>query len=239
MKIAKLPNGKPEIFLSIEGEGRLIGRREIFIRCYGCNMRCKWCDSPHGVDEGEWMDMTPQEITDYIENIPCKTIALTGGEPMVQQYNGLTELCESLRAAEYYIHLYTNGTIWDNWLFSIVNYISMDMKPPSSGMRSDLTLLKKIGKFKGMRRDKFEVKVVIQDEKDLAFALEEIYPHVHRPTTLILQPCARTTPWTTNLEILESYKQLTERILELDLRDNVRILPQLHKVIWSPTERKR
>ncbi|MBI2447469.1 MAG: 7-carboxy-7-deazaguanine synthase QueE, partial [Candidatus Omnitrophica bacterium] len=34
-----------EIFSSIQGEGLYLGKRQIFVRFYGCNMRCAYCDT--------------------------------------------------------------------------------------------------------------------------------------------------------------------------------------------------
>ncbi|MDX9694125.1 MAG: 7-carboxy-7-deazaguanine synthase QueE, partial [Methanothermobacter sp.] len=35
-----------EVFSSIQGEGLLVGCRQIFIRFAGCNLNCKYCDTP-------------------------------------------------------------------------------------------------------------------------------------------------------------------------------------------------
>ena len=35
-----------EIFSGIQGEGIHVGRRQIFLRLAGCNLRCDYCDQP-------------------------------------------------------------------------------------------------------------------------------------------------------------------------------------------------
>ena len=36
-----------EIFSSIQGEGPDLGAATLFVRFGGCDLRCRWCDSPH------------------------------------------------------------------------------------------------------------------------------------------------------------------------------------------------
>ncbi|MEM4195978.1 MAG: 7-carboxy-7-deazaguanine synthase QueE, partial [Methanothermobacter sp.] len=39
-----------EVFSSIQGEGLLLGKRQIFIRFAGCNLNCSYCDTPESRD---------------------------------------------------------------------------------------------------------------------------------------------------------------------------------------------
>jgi organic radical activating enzyme len=38
-----------EVFASIQGEGAFVGEPQVFLRLFGCPLRCRWCDTP-----GSW-----------------------------------------------------------------------------------------------------------------------------------------------------------------------------------------
>jgi len=173
--------------------------------------------------------MNAFQILHEIERIgTCKTVCITGGEPLIQK-KGLEDLLHLLQQYNYFVHLFTNGSIWEPDIFKLCDFVSMDMKPPSSGMQK--RCIKTYMEWMRNLDVPFEVKVVIRDKKDLDFALFKIYPEC--PTTLILQPC-----YEPGFSERGEYKKLVETVLPLNVQ-NVRVLPQLHKLIWSPTERER
>jgi len=93
-----------EIFYSIQGEGMLSGTPTIFIRFYGCNLDCKWCDEPLHKIQKESMDT--KDILEVIEKYPCKHITITGGEPSV---NNINKFIKILQEKGYFVAVETNG----------------------------------------------------------------------------------------------------------------------------------
>ena len=47
MKLARLPDGSPEIFHTLQGEGLSAGKPAVFIRASLCNLHCVWCDTDY------------------------------------------------------------------------------------------------------------------------------------------------------------------------------------------------
>lgn len=206
MKMNLMPKIKVcEIFASIQGEGREIGKPTVFIRLSGCNLRCSWCDTKYALEEGR--EFSLEEIIAKVNGFNLSTVSITGGEPMTQR-TGLRELVRELKRIGYRISLETNGTLYDEWIFSNVDSVSMDAKPPSSGEKSDLSILKKLSA-------KDQVKIIIADGRDYDFAKEILKK---TSVEVILQPAGGT-----------GVKELADRVMADRL--DVRVLPQLHKII--------
>ena len=129
IKIAK-PDQEPEIFYSIQGEGKSIGQPSIFVRTSLCNLHCVWCDTDytwnwegtrfrHQNDEQPGYrkfskeqyiaEMEVEAVAARIRQFPCKNVVLTGGEPMLQQ-PALTELMTIL-GEDYWFEIETNATL--------------------------------------------------------------------------------------------------------------------------------
>ncbi len=115
MKLARF-NNQPEIFYSIQGEGKRAGAPSIFVRLALCNLQCVWCDTEYTWNwekfdkEKEVIEIAVEEAAKAIRKFSCKNIVLTGGEPMLQQKE-LILLMEVLKPLGYFFEVETNGTI--------------------------------------------------------------------------------------------------------------------------------
>lgn len=132
IKLAKLDGG-PEIFYTIQGEGKNLGQPSIFIRLSLCNLYCFWCDTDY---TWNWVDtkyahakdvdpayakflkddytiqLSNDEILSRIQSYKCNNLVFTGGEPLVQQKE-LAMLLKDLKLSnpQYHIEIETNGTL--------------------------------------------------------------------------------------------------------------------------------
>ncbi len=103
-----------EIFASVQGEGNLIGKPAIFIRFFGCNLQCPFCDSKYAWGKGgSYRSLSVKEIIKEIENLSSivNLIIFTGGEPLLQNHKLLAELARELERKLFTVAIETNGTI--------------------------------------------------------------------------------------------------------------------------------
>lgn len=99
-----------EIFYSVQGEGILTGVPSVFVRTSGCNLRCRWCDTPYASWKPEGTEFSPEEILAKVQSWPAaKHVVLTGGEPMVAKE--ANALVEQIRTAGYHLTIETAGTL--------------------------------------------------------------------------------------------------------------------------------
>jgi len=72
-----------EIFHSLQGETRSVGRPATFVRLTGCPLRCHYCDTAYAFHGGEWQ--TLDVIMDAVRAGGNRLVVVTGGEPLAQQ----------------------------------------------------------------------------------------------------------------------------------------------------------
>jgi len=202
-----------ETYTSLQGEGSHAGLPCFFIRTGGCDLRCRWCDTPAALTGGQWHSL--ENILDLIPSqIPL--IQITGGEPMLQE-EAVVELSRILTGPGYgkKILLETGG---HKNLAKIKDFahIVMDIKLPGSGEEAhdfafNFPLLKKTD----------EIKFVIAHRKDFEKAVEWIRIFQLDRFQILFSPV-----WG---EV--KFDELAKWILAEEL--NVRMQIQMHKIIWG------
>ena len=129
-----------EKFVSINGEGRRAGQLAVFIRFYGCNLRCSYCDTAWA-----WQSDTPgerltaDEIYQYIQQTGVVNVTLTGGEPLQQP--DILPLLRLLAADPVLsVEIETNGSQPLAQVLALPNrpILTVDYKLPDSGMESHM-----------------------------------------------------------------------------------------------------
>lgn len=234
-----------EIMESVQGEGLLVGSRQVFLRFSGCNLRCSYCDTLNSIGpepncrvsltagRGDIWQYWPNplsmdQIIKLLSNYNSRWISLTGGEPLLWA-DFISELGKRLKPQGYSFLLETNGILYDqlDLCLSCLDMISMDFKLPSATGEDNWS---KHSQFLERAFNKpIYIKIVV-DTKVKEWEIQEavkIIAAVNSNIPLILQP---VTP------IAGIYPPDMDTILNLqkmclqDLRD-VRIIPQIHKYI--------
>ncbi len=210
---------------TIQGEGIQLGRRTMFVRLAGCDFRCRWCDTVYALDGANSSPLSPGAIVDRLQEMApyCKTVTLTGGNPCIHD---LQPLIETLHAHAYEIHIETQGSVWQECL-ARANMINLSPKPPSSGMDAKpLALDEFVNKSAAL-----QLKIVISSEEDYVYArnLHTLYPD----TDMVLQVCSQ--PGIDSKDtLLEKCRRLVDRVMgDPGFSDQVRVLPQMHVLIWG------
>ena len=201
-----------EIFHSIQGESTHTGRRCVFVRLTGCNLRCVWCDSAYTFTGG--IAMTVEDILEQVDAYGCPLVEITGGEPLAQKES--FELIESLLEKGHEVLIETSGSI-DIAPVDPRAKIILDVKCPGSGEES-----KNLWSNLDQLREHDEVKFVLASRVDYDWARGVIERFGLEPRLPLLSPV-----WN-QLEL----KTLAEWILQDRLE--VRLQTQLHKHIWGP-----
>jgi 7-carboxy-7-deazaguanine synthase len=202
-----------EIYRSIQGETSFAGRPCTLVRLSGCNLRCRWCDTPQAFYGGT--RMTRDAVRIRALELGTQLVLVTGGEPLLQPavLPLMRELCDAGRQ----VMLETSGERDISAVDPRVHRI-LDLKAPGSGesARNRYENLALIG-----ARD--QIKFVLSDQADYLWARELIVRE---------QLCARAG------EVLFSpvHGELDPQLLcawTLEDALQVRVQLQLHKYIWG------
>lgn len=125
---------------TFQGEGVHLGKPCMFLRLAGCNLSCRWCDTPYAWDwtrydkSQEVSRLTVDEVGQRIregEGTGIRHLVISGGEPMLQQRT-LPTLIESLRSHGWTTEMETAGTISPESM-TLVDHFTVSPKLVNSG----------------------------------------------------------------------------------------------------------
>lgn len=201
-----------EIFFSLQGETSRVGLPTVFVRLTGCPLRCGYCDTAYAFHGGESLALTT--ILERVAAYSARHVTLTGGEPLAQKH-ALT-LLRQLADAGYSVSLETSGALDVSGVDVRISKI-LDLKTPGSG-ESARNLWSNLAHL----TPHDEIKFVLCDEQDYAWAREQLQAHHLAALCPVL-----FSPVHGKLE--------PRRLAEWILRDQlpVRLQVQLHKLLWG------
>lgn len=248
-------------YVTVNGEGQHIGKPSIFVRFQGCTVGCVWCDAM-----GTWptkrgdmrygICVNNKELTDYLdEKFPLTPrIWITGGEPTEHAYEAYSfvKYCKKNSEHNRIFHLITSGKKFDIKLLWEVDYITIDIKPPSSKAKTPEEFISWCMEDTGLR-NKVDFKMVVdRTAEDITFAKYTINQLKQYGRDITIQPLYWSEAeakkqedigqTVQNLFMFEkqfaepatwkSYAEFAEEFMDVINYENVRILPQLHKIYW-------
>jgi len=236
-------SGRPipvlEIFgPTVQGEGRFIGQKTMFVRTAGCDYSCSWCDSAFtwdGSAASEIRLLSADAVVSELQELGGGSFAhvtLSGGNPALLPQLG--ELIDLLHGQGMTVALETQGSRYQPW-FREVDELTLSPKPPSSGMATDWPRLDEIVEQLADRQEQTSLKVVVFDEQDLAYAatVHARYPEL----AMVVQPgngeLAESDSQRMLAYLVSRYEWLVEAVLRSTSLRRVRVLPQLHIWLWG------
>lgn len=236
--MAKIP--VLEIFgPTIQGEGKVIGRKTMFVRTAGCDYRCDWCDSSFTWDDSakdEIRMMTADEVYEELKEVGgdyFNYVTISGGNPAL--IKAIQDLVDLFQEKGIYTALETQGSKYQPWMRQIDD-LTISPKPPSSMMKPNLPLLDEV--IEQCVHDTLNLKVVIFEEADFDFAkmIHHRYPSI--PFYLqVGNPYLEGEHVDNHTDkLLLLYEDLVDRVMKSSEMNDVYVLPQLHTLLWSNTK---
>ena len=239
-----------EVFHSWQGEGLYVGRRQLFLRFAGCNLRCGYCDTTSAYSRKKEFSITAATGNTLQVRNPvaadtlcrlieehgeqpgrCRDVTLTGGEPLLW-WPFLQVFLEKLGATGRRRMLETNGTLPDalGQVVDKLDVIAMDIKLPSTaGFEKDPDCWRRFLEI--ARACEVFLKVVVaenttaQEMRTVASIVRSVdvqIPVVVQPLAVAGRPVAIPTT------ILEELTAVLSETLP-----DVRLIPQIHRMLGT------
>lgn len=231
-----------EIFTSLEGEGILYGTKTLFVRLAGCPFGCFYCDTKDSLPLDSGREYEIGDACRLIESsLQEKTykVNFTGGDPLVQA-EAVAELARFVKSKN--VPTYLESSCFDSKKFSLVlphiDLVKIELKTPDSEFvdaKHYSTLIENALRClqESVKQKKTTyIKIVVSDRTELGpfgelvqnifgvVSAKDLKGFIIQPTYGIAEP---------SLQNLLSFYDLVYPYYE-----QVRVVPQLHKLIGAP-----
>ena len=231
-----------EIFTSVEGEGILNGTKTLFVRLAGCPFTCFYCDTKEALPMDSGTEYSVKEACNLInEKLEDKTykVNFTGGEPLVQ-FGAVSEMAKHVKSKN--IPTYLESSCYDFEKFSkvlpFIDFVKIEFKTPDAEFVDEKHFFKLINNAMECLKASIElkkvtyIKIVVNSKTELEpfrELIERIFTIVSKDDLagFIIQPSFGIAE--PSLEkLLKFYDIVYPKFHE------VRVVPQLHKLIGAP-----
>ena len=229
LRVSKQPDGRPEIFYSLQGEGPTAGTPSTFLRLATCNLACSWCDTKYTWDwehydyDQEVVILDTSEVADLIKELACRRLVITGGEPLLQQRE-LAPLVAALKSEDFQIEVETNGTIVPQPdLVAEVDQWNVSPKLSNSGNHVERRDVPEVLNMFGQLPTAY-FKFVVEEPHDLNQVrdLRETYGLSNQH--IVLMPQGQTA---------EVVNRRSQWISEACIKEGFRFSTRLHILLWG------
>ena len=205
-----------EVFVSIQGESTDAGLPCVFVRLFGCPIKCSYCDQPQDYKNRKRISIG--NLINKIQHYHINYVCITGGEPLIQ-WNSLYPLVLELVSQGYKVSIETSGCVpIDPDPYNRSFKYVMDVKCPSS----DVSHKNVLDNLMNLQL-KDEVKFVISDEEDYRF-MRKVLNSYPTPAKILVSPCFDK----------DMKPMIGNELVQWLIRDrllNVRVQIQMHKVL--------